>query len=841
MGLFQSQIKRFFLKENLLVVALLFLPAAITFWPILGQNTVSYNIFTNNLNLTRGINSLPVLDPAAGSFQDEPWLYYIGASWQKGQIPLINQANGLGAPFLTSLQSGALYPINIILALLPKESPQFFDIFSILHVFILLLGLYFLGCRFTKKYWIAAFIAGGIGASLAVVYNVNMVHFRAFVWCPWIAVSLIDIIQKPGRNLSGAVMFIFSILCSFTAGNPQQSILDFTAAIIVATTTLLRGSAYNRLWILVTAVFCGAVLASFSIIPYLTGIRLGDLWSVSDSSRSLLKISITMLLDMIIPRGTGYGGNLWFISNSSYDLQFAWPVAWIVGFLGGIIAIIRSRTFFWLIPLMLVIILFIAKLVGFGPWNWISHLPIINGIRFTKYTLFYIVLVLPVVVIGLTYLLEEVKKYPNLSIVLCLFMATIFALAAASYLRDESWLPNVNSKAVKLIFFYGIVSAFGAVVLPILINFNHIKANLLLWSAIMAFLLRPAGFLTEENYRQDTKFNFPRHLTANNFTDENWDRGISLSSAGFFVSDPQQLKLLGEGDRLIFGSGKTLSVQKIVGDQVWLASEEKLDPSKDGFPKNIYFTNEVIERFQKYNNEFSATWPRIVDSSYNPNTNLIIGRSSPWVFDPVMNSRYRNLMIKEFDVSNPFFNTKPASASKFTSRQIDVLRMLGVGLINGYQLVDNSFYIKVGTNEHLIKEGLLPEGLIIPEQSVSTLSKLFENCYYGDFVNHAMNVGTPCAISIDGPNSITVDVPPGSDSRRLLLNRVFMSGWKTSSSLSVPLADFWLSTPVGPAGGKIKIFYWPPGLSLGGILAMVGAIGLMLIFYLDYRTNRLHL
>jgi len=297
-------------KDTILVLALLFLPITITFSSLLGDHTVSYNIFRDDHSVTRGINTLPVLDPAAGSYQDEPWSYFIGSSWAKGEIPFINQANGLGAPLLSSLQSGALYPGNFLLALITKFSPQFFDLYTLAHVVLLVLGLFTLGIRFTAEHWVAALIAGSFACSLAVVYNLNMVHLRAFAWAPWIAVTLIDIIRRPGRNLLASIGFALFVYCSFSAGNPQQSVLDFLAAIIVSISIIVHNSLHKRFWIFILVILCGVAIGALTLIPYLTGVKYGDLFSVSAPQRSLAKISMSMLFDMVVPRGTGYGGNL---------------------------------------------------------------------------------------------------------------------------------------------------------------------------------------------------------------------------------------------------------------------------------------------------------------------------------------------------------------------------------------------------------------------------------------------------------------------------------------------------------------------------------------------------
>jgi hypothetical protein len=826
--------------ERLFVIILIVAPVLITYCSVLGSHTLSYNNFQTGYNPTRGVDVLSILDPAAGSYQDEPWSYFIGSHWVKGEFPLINQANGLGAPLLASLQSGPLYPGNILLTLIPKLSPQFFDIFCVIHVFILAWGMYLLGTRFTNEPWIAALIAGSFAAGLGVVYNINMVHFRVFAWAPWIALGLVDLIKKPGRNIFAATIFAVATFSSFSAGNPQESIINLGASMILACSVITRDVLYKRIFIIILAVLCIMFIIFPIILPYIIQTKSCDLWSVADPQRSGKSIPLIMLLDMVLPHGSGVPGNLWLSGLHFHHLQFAWPAAWLIGFI-GIVGIIRqSRAPVWIFVTVLPALLLLCVICGVGPWAWLSHIPFINGILFIKYTLSLAILLLPLAVAGLSFVVKKCRSDTTSALRYSIIVPGIYLSAVFGLFLNKNWQPDFGLPAVKFSLLMTFFSISGAIILPYIFTLRFYKIYLILWTLFISIALRPAGFRSELNYDVTPRKNPPSHLVASDFTDANWENGVSRTNPGFFIADSKCLEILGVGDLLTFESGRKLPIKMIRGNQVWLSGDNKLDPVFDGYPNKIVVSDDVKNRFQKLKEEFSQTWPRVVDPSYSPNTNLILGHASPWVFDPVMNARYRDLMIKEFKVSNPFFNTEPLRPFHFSERQVDVLRMLGVGVIYGSQLDTNPYYTKVGSNTHLIKFGLLPEGLLIPENAVSELSALFTEGKYGDFVNFALNFGTPCTISLDGPNSINAEVPPASDSRRLLLNRVFMSGWKTSNSDALPLANFWLSTPVGPAGGKIVISYWPPGLTLGMIFAGIGVIGLTLIIYLDYRIHRLH-
>ena len=817
----------------LITALLLLLPLLITYEAVLRDHTISY-ISGGGGVPTRGINSLPLLDPSAGSHQDEPWSYLIGSSWAKGEIPLINQANGLGAPLLASLQSGALYPGNLLLMMLPKSSAQFFDWFSVAHVVLLAFGLYYLARRFTEESWVAALIAGSLAASLATVYNINMVHFRAFAWAPWMAVGLIDLLRRPGINRGSIGLFLIACFCSFAAGNPQESILDLAAVIMVVILVMYKDATWRHWWVLAAVIGVGLLIASITMLPYLIGIANSDLWSVADPGRSGVTIHFAQLLEKIVPRGSGYAGDIWFYGINVDTLQFALPVIWLLGLVGWSYAFIRQpRQLKWTLPLALTLVVFAAKLVGIGPWGWISSIPVFNGIRFTKYTLWTVLIFLPLVVIGIDCIQSRCREHSPLAMPFTLAIFLIFVVAFAGYLVDFKWQPDLKSGGTRLAVAMALVSMAAGVTLPLLMTRRHRTILVLLWAVGLAVLLRPAGFHREIPYESMRYHTPPTQLVPADLSDQNWDRGVHRGKPGFFVSNPSTVSHLVVGDPVNLPTGQTRTIQRVSGDQVWLDGAELLNPVTDGYPHPIALDPTVNRRFQDLAQMMVAPWPRVADAGVTPNTNLILGNTSPWVFDPVMNRRYRDLVTREFATFNPGFDTHPATPYPLTPKQVDVMRMLGVGLILGHSLPGNPYYRALGPATHKIHRGLLPEAIVIPESLVPELEALFLAKRYGAFVDRILSEGQACAVERPGPNELTVVVPPGAGQRRVLVNRVFMGGWSSASGV-LPVADFWLAATVdSEGGGQLAFRYWPPGLTLGLLLAGAGLAGLLVLIMFD--------
>jgi hypothetical protein len=823
---------------QLVILILLFFPLLLTYGPLLGNHTVSFAAIQGG-DPTRGIDSLPVLDPSAGSHQDEPWTFFIGSAWSHGDIPLINQNNGLGAPLLASLQSGALYPGNLLLIFLPRTSSQFFDLFSVAHVVLLAWGLYTLARRFTDECWIAALVAGSFAASLAVTYHLNMVHFRAFVWGPWIAVALIDLIRSPGRNFPAALLAAFATFCCFSAGNPQEAILDLSAAGLVAIVVLLRDSLWTRWWVIALAGLCCLLIGSATMMPYLTGIQLGDLWSVADPNRSCRTIRPTMLLDMIVPRGTGYAGSVWHTGSGFFELQFAWPATWLLGLIGVFFTIVRKpRSTLWVSVLVAIFVLFICKLAGWGPWDWISQIPILNGIRFTKYTFWTVLVLAPVVTIGITAVQERCREDRTTVTFFSIAILAVFAAAFLGYLVDRAWQPRFDTAAVHLAAAIALASICAATTLPWILGHQWRTPLLLGWTLAVAIAMRPAGFQRELPYEALRQTKPPHELAPASLSDNNWDRGIHRSSPAFFVENPSTLATLTIGDRLHFASGQTRTIQRLSGDQVWLEGSETLDPTVDGYPHPIVIDPLAAKRYEEIAAQLSQPWPRVVDANITPNTNLIIGYVSPWVFDPVMNRRYRNFITREFATFSPSFDTHPSTSYQFSRRQIDVLRMLGVGLILGHPLETNNFYQSLGPTRYQCKQGLMPEACVVPESLVPTLETLFTAGQFGEFTDTILAHCQPCEVARPSANALGIVVPPGPEPRRLIVNRVFMNGWSTSGGSVCSTADFWLSASVPLTGGNVTFHYWPPGLTMGLLLALGGTIGLAFIVAIDRRSSR---
>ena len=175
----------------------------------------------------------PVQDSYASALQDEAWLPLIKESLASGEIPLINMQNGLGAPLLESMQAGVFYILNPILLLFNTDAPVYFDLFALLHVYILIVGLSLLFSLFANKK-IAIALAILLGLSGATYLNINMVHFRGFAWLPFMLYGAINIARGNKKFLKKSfILLCIATLASATSGSIQDFVMSFGVTVVV--------------------------------------------------------------------------------------------------------------------------------------------------------------------------------------------------------------------------------------------------------------------------------------------------------------------------------------------------------------------------------------------------------------------------------------------------------------------------------------------------------------------------------------------------------------------------------------------------------------------------------
>jgi hypothetical protein len=336
-------------------------------------------------------SSGPVADPAAGAFQDFPWLTYLGKSISQGGWPLVNVYNGTGAPLLESLQSGVLYPLNLLLPLFNVSKPDFFGLFMLLHVSILVGGCYLIAKRYCE--WkLAVAVSVSFALSPLTFSALNMVHLRAFVWMPYLAWSLIRIANR--EKVANSICFgAAATATSLAAGNPQETILGILASLVIFISEKIRvsGSAPPKSLLIPCLVAATGILIGLpTILPYFISKTDGSLASVQSLSRSATFIGWDWWPAVVIPSFQGVWPNL-LKTSKSHDEFALFAIAPTVTFLilCSICAprLVKNHKNDLIAFCVILAAVFIGYLQIFGgiPLNPIRFVPLLNTIRITKY------------------------------------------------------------------------------------------------------------------------------------------------------------------------------------------------------------------------------------------------------------------------------------------------------------------------------------------------------------------------------------------------------------------------------------------------------------------------
>lgn len=195
---------------------------------------------------------------------------FAGSRLARGELPLWNPQHGVGAPFLAAIQTGVLYPPNLVHAWL---SPQ--TAFVVLAAFHLVLA-----CGLTG--WLAARLgADRFGAALAGIAYASSLQVTSSIWSPpvlyaaaWVPglfAATDAAIDRPTARTAAALAAILSL--SLLTGWPYAVGIAGLGAALYGGARLLgaararRGLPGPALWALGLGVVGGVALASPQLLP----------------------------------------------------------------------------------------------------------------------------------------------------------------------------------------------------------------------------------------------------------------------------------------------------------------------------------------------------------------------------------------------------------------------------------------------------------------------------------------------------------------------------------------------------------------------------------------------
>jgi hypothetical protein len=195
---------------------------------------------------------------------------HLGLRLARGELPLWDVRHGAGAPFLASLQVGALYPPNLLHAALPAQSA--FVALLALHVALAVAGAGALA---------AALGANAFGAALAgIVYATSLrvlgeawspPLLYASAWAPALFFCVERSLARPGARSGTALAAAFAL--SLLTGWPYGAAIAALGAGLYAGVRLawlavsLRRPPLAASATLALGTLCGALLAAPQLLP----------------------------------------------------------------------------------------------------------------------------------------------------------------------------------------------------------------------------------------------------------------------------------------------------------------------------------------------------------------------------------------------------------------------------------------------------------------------------------------------------------------------------------------------------------------------------------------------
>ncbi|MFC1855402.1 hypothetical protein ACFL2A_02515, partial [Thermodesulfobacteriota bacterium] len=631
------------LKRRALItccIILVLAPLFVYFPVIFSDYTISHNEYSTQPTTFGSKDILNVVDPSAGSYQDEPWLFYIRKSLLNKSIPLINRYNGLGGTFIESIQPAPIYPLNLLLPLIPANSSNFFDIFQIIHLYILAFGLFFL-FRLYAKNLIALLLAISVALSFSTFLNINMVHFRVYSWTPWLAYIGVIFARNDKISFRHIVSFAVLLFISISAGNPQESFFGIMTAVTIYLIESYREKNFSktRLFFFFSTLVTGLILSLPVLLPYFVGIRRKTLFSVSAPSRILQALSYDWLSNLVFPNINGVN---WDFINKfpTQDIVSSFSPIVIVGCILSIIYLVKDKdkkdNRFKLITLF-IIIAGIIKISPLGSINILTKIPFLNGFRFTKYTFYLHIFTGILAAHSLNeFYISKKRHITNLKKASRLYIACFILALLFFYAFHKKWEFNFQSAP----HIYSMLCWISTMVFTVLFaHFFSLRTKKSLYilvgiSIIYAMTINPWGFKKEDPYL------ITNMISAADYSDANWEHGVSKGGVGFFVSHVRKLENLEVGDSLVFErSGKRLITQ-INNDQVW-TNGELLDPEKDGYPHSI----EIIKKTQVVKTSLDRALAHDI-----PNTNILELKEDISENDPVANKFYRDFMYNYISI-----------------------------------------------------------------------------------------------------------------------------------------------------------------------------------------------
>lgn len=398
--------------------------------------------------------------------QQIPWRKEAMEHITKGKLPLWNSNDFSGTPFLSNIQSGALYPLNIIFFLLP---------FSLAWTILILFqsfagGIFMFLYLYNKKLSPASACIGAIAWTFSGFFIAWLTWGTIAQTALWFPLMLIAIDGwREEKQIFYLILLGTAMVMSFFAGHAQ---IFFYGVILTCFYALYRflflpkDTAFERgIWFPFGILFtCGMVLLATSIVwwPFYH--------VLSESSRAMDPSLVTKegwfvpyqhLVQFIIPDFFGNPATLNYWGTWNYGELVGY--IGIIPFLFALAAIVRPNkyTFFWICVLVGSLLFALPTPLSHLPYS--LQIPLLSSMQPTR-LLALICLALSILAAhGFHQITQEKRSIVVPWIILAVFFFIVFAIEYQFF----SIIPSEYLSVVKRNTILPVVIFAGATILCI--------------------------------------------------------------------------------------------------------------------------------------------------------------------------------------------------------------------------------------------------------------------------------------------------------------------------------------------------------------------------------------
>ncbi|UCD84969.1 MAG: YfhO family protein [Deltaproteobacteria bacterium] len=241
-----------------------------------------------------------------------PWNKFSRDVFHSGYIPLWNPYSGLGFPLLSDFHSAILYPLKILIYLLPLKAG--IEIFILVRIFIA--GFFtYLFCRS-----INIGKTGSLLSAIAFIFcghfmrYLNMIFLNTDICIPILLWTVNNVMDK--RKISSLFLGSGVIFISIVGGHPETTLYTW---LLIGCWVIFKLLFYSKIKITEQLIVCcfllggsiilGSLLSTLQVLPFAQ--YMSRAWNYHHVSPWSVHLDIKFLISLLLP---------WFYGNSFNSL-----------------------------------------------------------------------------------------------------------------------------------------------------------------------------------------------------------------------------------------------------------------------------------------------------------------------------------------------------------------------------------------------------------------------------------------------------------------------------------------------------------------------------------------